>query len=1516
MKKIILMIGLWMMVAFYTGFGTAHAAEPVEPEPSMADYTAYPVFMSDSAKPNILIMLDNSMSMNEQAYRGEYLPDISNCSTSTSRVIASYDDAEEILEATATDPAHSVQINTSNLYLGNLAVVVCDDKQCKTSTTTYHPTQVGLRFQRVQVPPGSTINSAYITFQAYANASDAAEITIHGQDSGNAAAFVASPGNISERSPTFASVDWGINSSWFLGASYTSPDLSGIVQEIVDNTIWEADRGMAFTFTGDAGDGTRAVRSWDFGGGAGPVLVIEYKLADDAVCVASANDTRYYGYFDPDARYSNPTGNVFVRTSGGAWDGNFLNWLSMRRIDITRKVLMGGLATSRTGGGNSTNYSQSVEGNAFVKEYDGIGVSPFYGAYTFGMDGGYIYVDKDDTPFDNYIKKIKIAVDKNPELDLQDFYEGNLAGVFQRLSGKANWGSTKFNYGTGTSQSGAELVSPIPSNETSLLTAMQNFEPETFTPLAESLYMATRYFEQLPVVEGLDYIKGEPGPFNELRDPFYQDQEVWCAKSFVLLLTDGASTMDGNIPAHLKDLVTPEHTVFINLEDGKDCNESTGDGCEYPDSGTDYLMDVAHDARTRDLRPDDIQSEQNVILYTVYAALGAVDPNARNLLKEAARQGGFEDRNGNGWPDGDYDPLDPGGYDPSERKEWDKDGDGVPDTYFEASDGYELEAKILAAINDILARAASGTAASVLATNAEGEGNLVQAYFRPVKIEDTTEVNWLGYLQSLWVDPCGNLREDSEDGINGQLDLYSALGQVDKIVSYYSDATSSDTMIHRYTKHYLYENPLDCNGAPADYVYTYETVPIEDISPIWEVGKVLAERDPDGDPIDPLNNPRRIFTFIDKDNNQTVDESTYASFDDSGEVIAFDSSNADFIKPYLGVWDYGNTGVWDYLGVGIDKTAHDTRVSNLIDYTRGTDFTGMRSRTIGGNVWKLGDIVHSTPVTIAAPADNYHIIYGDRSYQTFLDANRDRETAVYVGANDGMLHAFTSLVYDSDSGSYGPPGNRQKALAGEELWSYIPQSLLPHLKWLADPNYTHVYYVDFKPKVFDARIGDLDTDGAPTWRTILVCGFNMGGKRIWAYGKFGDAEDPHERYFYPAYVCMDITDPVNPKLLWERTYTELGMSRATPGVIRIEEKTGDVVDKINWYIVFGSGPTDYDGSSTQNGYVFVVDLKTGAPVFPTGASDWQFDTGVANTYMNSPASLDKNLTNSVDAIYFGDTVGNLYHVSTLDSNGSPSIPGSDWDITKIFSGPIPPPASPITAAVSLSVDAFDDVWVYFGTGSYLTDADKINDDPQYIIGIRDPLFKESPTILPLGIDNLFPSDDYTVYTNRMVDGPDGLISWYDLLGKVRNTDEAVEPYADYFDGWYRSLETTPPPSERVISKPAILGGGVYLPTFTPSADVCGFGGDSNFYALYYETGTAYFNPLLPNGSTPVLGKDYKIVKVKIPLGEGMPPPAVGIHVGREKGAKAFLQMSTGEVVEIEIETPFNIKSGLTTWRTN
>ena len=94
----------------------------------------------------------------------------------------------------------------------------------------------------------------------------------------------------------------------------------------------------------------------------------------------------------------------------------------------------------------------------------------------------------------------------------------------------------------------------------------------------------------------------------------------------------------------------------------------------------------------------------------------------KNPLWYAAKWGGFEDANDDKKPDG--------------QTEWDKDevgeeGHGVPDTYFYVTNPLRLEEQLNESFANILERAAAGNSASVLATNSEGEGNLVQAYFRP-----------------------------------------------------------------------------------------------------------------------------------------------------------------------------------------------------------------------------------------------------------------------------------------------------------------------------------------------------------------------------------------------------------------------------------------------------------------------------------------------------------------------------------------------------------------------------------------------------------------------------------------------------------------------------------------------------------------------------------------------------------------------------------------------------------------
>ena len=631
--------------------------------------------MANSVDPNILIMLDNSGSMNEAAYSDDFGGNVSDCGTATARLLESRDDAEESLDD------DSVRTDTTNLYLGEGSEWVCTRwwySWCISGSYQDFETMVGLRFRNVEVPPGAVITNAYITVRAYTNGSGNASFTIRGEDVGDASRYEATNGNISNRADTAASQTWSVSSDWYTGGSYNTPDLSAIVSEIVNRGDWDSGNAMAFTFKAAAG-GNRSIRSWNYGDhNSGPVLVIEY----DAVC-DNTGASRYYGYFDPDSRYSYNDG--FVRDPSGEWDGNWLNWLCMRKIDVARKVLMGGLDYDRSDA-NHILYGEDPSGRAYTKLADGTGVSPYNGNYYFGMADGYIYVDNDSYPYSDYYARYQIKVTKDMDHEPQDFVDGKIGGILQRVGDRANWGNAWFNTGTGGGESGGYIDGPIGSAVPALVEDLQNKSADTWTPLAESFYVATQYFKQENVASGMDYPSDATGPLNDIYDPYVQDgEEVWCSKSFVILLTDGASTMDSRIPSDLRDLADGHETFLSTADDGVTCSESTYAGCEFPSAGTDYLKDVAHYARTTDLR-NDIDGEQNITLYTVYAF--GDDDNARNLLKEASRQGGFEDRNGNGWPDGLR--TDP----PNDRKEWDDDGDGVPDTYYEASDGYALEAQL------------------------------------------------------------------------------------------------------------------------------------------------------------------------------------------------------------------------------------------------------------------------------------------------------------------------------------------------------------------------------------------------------------------------------------------------------------------------------------------------------------------------------------------------------------------------------------------------------------------------------------------------------------------------------------------------------------------------------------------------------------------------------------------------------------------------------------------------------
>ena len=145
---------------------------------------------------------------------------------------------------------------------------------------------IGLRFNNITIPSGAVINSASIVF--YASDDDdktPSTVTIYGHDTDNAPTFVDVDSNITSRTQTSASTSWSIP-EWIKdtsGAAQTTPDLTAIVQEIIDRGGWSSSNSIAFLFI-TAGDEQRRARTFDHGDPAepAPILTIDYTLPNEA----------------------------------------------------------------------------------------------------------------------------------------------------------------------------------------------------------------------------------------------------------------------------------------------------------------------------------------------------------------------------------------------------------------------------------------------------------------------------------------------------------------------------------------------------------------------------------------------------------------------------------------------------------------------------------------------------------------------------------------------------------------------------------------------------------------------------------------------------------------------------------------------------------------------------------------------------------------------------------------------------------------------------------------------------------------------------------------------------------------------------------------------------------------------------------------------------------------------------------------------------------------------------------
>ena len=638
----------------------------------------------------------------------------------------------------------------------------------------------------------------------------------------------------------------------------------------------------------------------------------------------------------------------------------------------------------------------------------------------------------------------------------------------------------------------------------------------------------------------------------------------------------------------------------------------------------------------------------------------------------AAKYGGFTDLDGDGTPrhDANGDGIS------DDSREWDNrnnttgvfGADGVPDNYFFSRNPSLLEAQLSQVLSDISSRVASATNAALFANSSNGTGAVYQALFQPAKEVNGKTVNWGGILHALFIDDKGHLREDSNG--NDQLDDYST----DKIVELIFDPNAGQTMVQRY-------NSAD---GGATKTATGALASLNSLDTLWDARKQLSE-------VSNITSQRtyesiasggrHILTWLDQDNDQQVD---------SGGLLPFSSGTFS-----------GNEG---YLGVG------SSDAGNVVNYIRGEEQASARTRTIdfdedgASDTWRLGDIVHSTPRLVAAPDSRFDARYNDDSYQAFRNQYINRRHVLYVGANDGLIHAFNGGFWNEDNYSYERTdgnGAVQHPL-GSEIWAYAPMNLLPHLQWLREADYPHVYYMDGEPLVFDANIFTDDDDHPGGWGTVLVMGMRLGG------GDIDVSINGSTRTMRSAYVVLDITNPEKPpQLLAEITHQDLGFTTSQPELVKFR-KPGTGIgggddwanpSKNEWYLAFGSGPGGSnptairdaldDGKSGQNLRLFVYDLNNNA--FVSGLDP--LVTSYGNSYAGDIAVADWDQDYQDDAVYFGsvDTAGSTLSGRMMRLKLNSTLTNSTLDVFLESGKPM------ITKP--LAVADQNSYWVYAGTGT-------------------------------------------------------------------------------------------------------------------------------------------------------------------------------------------------------------------------
>lgn len=678
-----------------------------------------------------------------------------------------------------------------------------------------------------------------------------------------------------------------------------------------------------------------------------------------------------------------------------------------------------------------------------------------------------------------------------------------------------------------------------------------------------------------------------------------------------------------------------------------------------------------------------------------------------------------------------------------------------PDTYFQAASADELLNAIKLSVTNILKKASSSSSVSVISERSTKGSIIAQAVFYPQKEFSNGEykVNWVGQLFTYWYFntlTAQNIREDTNK--DKKLSI-----QDDNIIEFTTDS-GNNLRIDVFSS--------DPAGRKSSLIKSLTS--LDQINYLFEVGENLKNRQ---------YNDRKIY--ISSCNNCLLS---------NNPLIEFKSSNVDSFKELLGT----DPSLFPSC---LKDSNNNIKYKDLVDYVLGKNINGCRSKLVdsNGNTWKLGDIIYSSPKIVD---------YNDYS-------------VIYTASNDGILHAIKvgklSLSTDSNYVS-----ELKGTDIGKELWGFIPSHALPYLRFLADPNYCHIYMNDLSPYIVDV---DLNNDGNK--EKVLIGGMRLGG----ACANVCLSNDPNNCLAPvnpPADTCsnpnsdgciglseyyaLDITDPENPKLLWEFTDKDLGFSYSGPGVIKT---------KNNNYVVFASGPINYKAQFANNDqkslYIYILDLSSGKLIR-------KINTGIQKAFAGRIFStgLDYNEDGYTDFLAIGysrqdgsvnNFKGGVLILGSIKNNKLRPFDGINWDFVDYRS--LGTDIGPVTAKVEF-MKCFNRWYMYLGTGRWFFKTDNSETNKNTIFGV------------PVNIV----SDNYGDYFDLNT-------GTQDVTDEKQVNNICTDASNNVIRGWYINLDQ----NEKVITDPSIgLQNVILFTSMKPNQDLCGMGGDTRVWTLNCATG--------------------------------------------------------------------------------